>query len=191
MSSELSSLLLAAFLVGCAPSVTPPRSAAGPEKAKGDPMSDPILERNRALVRSLYEECLNQGDLAALSRYIDETYVGVRGERGVEGFRSVIAGLRRGIPDIHFTLEAVLADRDEVAVRSSWRGTHLGQFGAFEPTGKTLTSTAIAIYRIREGKIVKAWLESDRLGFLQNIGVVDPKLGAGPAEPQAPAPAAK
>jgi predicted ester cyclase len=107
----------------------------------------------------------------------------VRGERGPAGFERVIAGLRRGVPDIRFTLEDLVADGDRVAVRWSWRGTHRGPFAGFEPTGKTLENKAIAIYRVENGKIVQAWLESDRLGFLQQVGAVDPSLGAGPGAP--------
>jgi predicted ester cyclase len=163
-----------------------PGKVEAPE-TKGPSMESTELERNRTLVRKLYEDCLNQGKLELVPRYVDESYVGIRGERGAEGFARVIAGLRRGIPDIQFTLEDVLAERDQVVVRSTWRGTHLGPFAGFEPTGKRLENTAIAIYRVRDEKIIQTWLESDRLGLLQRLGVVDPKLGVGPGAPPPPA----
>ena len=147
-------------------------------------MNTSTRDENRALVRSLYEDCINTGNLSLLSRYIDDDYVGVRGERGVAGFARVIEGLRRGTPDVQFTLEDVLADGDRVAVRWTWRGTHQGLVAGVAPTGKRLESTAIVIYELRNGKIVQAWLESDRLGFLQRLGVVHPSLGAGPGAPQ-------
>jgi steroid delta-isomerase-like uncharacterized protein len=146
-------------------------------------MTSTTEDENRALVRSLYEDCINAGNLALLPRYVDEAYVGVRGERGVAGFARVLEGLRRGTPDVHFTLEDVLSDADRVVVRWTWRGTHEGPVAGVAATGKRLESTAIVIYQLRNGKIVQAWLESDRLGFLQRLGVVDPSLGAGPGGP--------
>jgi predicted ester cyclase len=189
MRGKFSSLVLSTVLAGCAPRAVPaavPGQGVAPQ-TKGPSMESTELERNRTLVRRLYEECINQGKLELAPRYIDESYVGIRGERGAEGFAGVIANLRRGIPDIRFTLEDVLAERDEVVVRSTWRGTHLGPFAGFEPTGKRLENSAIAIYRVRDEKIIQTWLESDRLGILQSLGVVDPKLGMGPGAPLPPA----
>jgi len=40
------------------------------------------------------------------------------------------------------------------------------------PTGKSVSMTGIAIYRIASGKIVEKWGEQDRLRMLQQLGVV-------------------
>jgi hypothetical protein len=39
------------------------------------------------------------------------------------------------------------------------------------------------IYQLRDGQIVRAWLQADRLGVLQQIGVV-PQTFAQPVEPR-------
>jgi predicted ester cyclase len=42
------------------------------------------------------------------------------------------------------------------------------------PTGKQVTSSAIAICRIADGKIVEEWSQVDLLGMLQQLGVIPP-----------------
>ncbi len=81
-----------------------------------------------------------------------------------------MGGLRAGFPDIHFTIEDLMADGDRVALRWKWEGTHQNAFRGFEPTGKRVSNTAFAIYELREGKVVRAWLLTDRLGFSRPWG---------------------
>ena len=40
--------------------------------------------------------------------------------------------------------------------------------------GKQITVTGIAISRIADGKIAETWEEVDRLGMMQQLGVVPP-----------------
>jgi steroid delta-isomerase-like uncharacterized protein len=129
-------------------------------------------ETNRALVRRLYEACINPGRLDALNEIIGDDYVGPAGDRGPAGFRATLAELRQGFPDITFTIDDVVADPHKVAVRWRWQATHAGPFRTFPPSGRLVTNTGIAIYEIRDGRIVRAWLETDRLGALQQIGAI-------------------
>jgi len=46
-------------------------------------------------------------------------------------------------------------------------------------TGKTITTTAIDIFRIADGKIAEHWLENDTLGSMQQLGVI-PTPGQAP-----------
>jgi predicted ester cyclase len=82
--------------------------------------------------------------------------------------------LGSAFPDIHYTIDDVLAEDDRVAIRWHWSGTHRGSYRGVEPTERSLTNAGAAIFRLRSGKIVTAALETDRLGFLQSIGVVPP-----------------
>src|SRR5690606_22329322 len=107
----------------------PPRTPA-----RSPAMTD-ASERNRHIVRSLYEDCINGGALERLSELIAPDYVGPGGERGPEGFANVVRGLRAGFPDIRFTLEELVADAERVAVRWTWRGTHAGAFREFAASG--------------------------------------------------------
>ena len=132
---------------------------------------------NEQAVRRIYEECLNQGRTDALRDLVSDDYVGPQGERGAAGFGQPIAALRVGFPDIRFVIEDVVASGDRVAVRWTWRATHTGTFRGLAPSGRPVTDTGMAIYQLRDGRIVRAWVETDRLGVLQQIGVVPADVG--------------
>jgi predicted ester cyclase len=74
-------------------------------------------------------------------------------------------------PDIQVTAEDVFAEGEKVALRWSAQGTHRGEMMGIAPTGKQVTMTGQAIYRITGGKIEEAWSHGDALGMLQQFGV--------------------
>jgi len=141
-------------------------------------------DANKQVIRRLYEDCINRGRLDGLAELVSDDYVGPRGERGAAGFATTITGLRAGFPDIQFTLDDLVAEADRVTVRWTWHATHAGTFagpaGRFAATGKAISNTAIAIYQLSDRKIVHAWLESDRLGVLQQIGALPASFSAPP-----------
>ncbi|MCI0447747.1 ester cyclase [bacterium] len=100
------------------------------------------------------------------------------GQNGVTGFASNIESLRKGFPDIKFTLEDLIAEGDRVTARWQWKGTHDGTFRGIPATHKQVTNDGIVIYQLRDGKIIHSWLQTDRLGALQQIGVIPKDLGA-------------
>ena len=149
-------------------------------------MSDQTRDENKRNVEKLFETCFNQGDLGLLDQLVAPDYVGPRGDKGPAGFRGIVVGLRTAFPDIHYTVDDVVAEGDRVAVRWHWTGTHKAPFRAFAATGQDVSNPGIGIFRFKDGKIVAAALETDRLGFLEQIGVVPANVGLGPA----PAPTA-
>jgi predicted ester cyclase len=135
-------------------------------------------DQNKEIIRNLYEEILNTGKWELLAPVIAEDYVGVAGQKGPSAFAETIRGLRHGFPDIQWKVEDLVAEGDKVTVRWSWQGTHSNTFMGIQPTSKLLNNHAIAIYQLRDNQIIHAWLESDRLGFLQQIGMIPQDLGS-------------
>jgi predicted ester cyclase len=60
-------------------------------------------------------------------------------------------------PDLHYTVEALVAEGDQVVARWQARGTHSGKFGLHTPTGEQMTWAGMTIWRIADGQIVEAW----------------------------------
>jgi predicted ester cyclase len=75
-------------------------------------------------------------------------------------------------PDLHFTIEDQLAEGDEVATRLTAGGTHKGVFMGIPPMGKQVTVTGIAISHWVGGKSDEVWINLDRMGLLQQLGVI-------------------
>ena len=92
------------------------------------------------MARRWFEEMWNQGraelipELLAADAPIYD--VGAPGDirRGPEGFRPTYEKLRGAFPDIQFTIEEIISERDIVALRWTARMTHRGPDLGFAPT---------------------------------------------------------
>ena len=142
-------------------------------------MTNQAQDQNKKHVEKLFET-FGSGDLAALEKLVAPEYVGPQGDKGPAGFRAVVVGLRAAFPDIHYTVDEMVAEGNSVAVRWHWTGTHRGPFRAYAPTGKAVSNSGSGIFRFQDDKVVSAGLETDRLGFLQQIGAVPENIGLGP-----------
>lgn len=144
------------------------------------------MEKNKQIVEKLYEQAFNKKNLALVPELIAEDYVGAQGERGPSGFQATFVQLFKAFPDIHYYIEDLLAEGDKVVIRWKWQGTHTGKFREYPPTGKTITNNGMAVFQLRDYKIIKAVVQTDRLAFLQDMGVIPADLG----RPAPPAPRA-
>ena len=139
-------------------------------------------EENKAKQRRIWEEVLNQGDLSVADEIIPPNYVyhGPMGMefKGPEGFKQIITMYRTAFPDIHITVDDMVAEGDKVVSRITARGTHKGELMGIAPTGKQIIITGIYISRYVGGKEVEVWASSDMLGMMQQLGVAPP-MGQG------------
>lgn len=114
---------------------------------------------NKALVRR-YVDFLNQNNLPS-EEVIDPGFVfhdpGLPDVKDLAGARQFIAAYNDALPEQFSTIEDIVAEGDKVVLRYSGRGTHKRDFMGIPATGKTATSTGIAIYRIVNGKVVEEW----------------------------------
>lgn len=134
------------------------------------------IEANKKTIRRLYEECLNKKNMSLLKELVADEYPGFNGIKGAEGFAANLQSLLHAFPDITWTIDAIIEEGDLVVVRATWKGTHTAAFRNFSPTQKHITNDAITIYKISNNKIVQSWVQTDRLGFLQQLGVVPEDL---------------
>jgi len=148
-------------------------------------MSDQTREENKRSVEKLFDT-FNHADLGPLDELVAPDYVGPQGDKGPAGFRLIVVGLRTAFPDIHYTIDEAVAERDRVAVRWHWTGTHQGPFRGFQATGKSVSNSGAGIFRLQDRRIVAATLETDRLGFLEQIGALPENAGRGPRTSAAP-----
>jgi len=131
-----------------------------------------LEESNRAAVVRLYEEGINQGKLEVADQIIAPGYVaaGPQGGNGPEGYKATVRHLLAGFPDIQFTVQNLVAEKDRVAVYWTWTGTHQGSFATVPPTGKRVHQEGMVLYRFEDGKVAEAKVLFDRLGVFQQLG---------------------
>lgn len=132
--------------------------------------------QNKEVVRKLYEESLNKRNLELLHDFVSDEYVGPGGARGVSAFEEPVTAVIKGFPDIQWQIEALIADGDQVVVKWKIHGTHTGRFQQLSPTGKTVSNDGIGIYTLKDGKVVRTQVHTDRLSFLQQLNVLPTDL---------------
>ncbi len=133
-------------------------------------------EEHKALVRRVIEEVWNEGDLQAVGRYFADDYVDhtpLPGQApGREGYKQAVALIREAFPDLHLTLEDVVAEEAKVSFRYVMSGTHRGEFLGVVPTGRAFSVVGMIFARIEEGKFTDRWALLDTLGLMQQLGAI-------------------
>jgi predicted SnoaL-like aldol condensation-catalyzing enzyme len=126
-------------------------------------------ENNKTIVRRIWDEVWQEGNLATIDELIDPNHVlhaypeDLDYGSGVEGFKRLVSTNRANLPDGQLTIEDLIAEDDRVVTRYTMR----------MPTAMT---TGIWIDRVLDNKVVESWVDWDRLGLFQQLGII-PKLG--------------
>lgn len=132
------------------------------------------LEDNKALVLRFIDEIMNEGNMAAIADFC------VAGSMFAGGIEGQIKSMKTAFPDIHFTVDEILAEGNKVAVRVTTHATNNGPlvglpgFGRLEtpvpPTGKSVTGSGMYVFKISGSKIVSYAVELDQIGLLRQMG---------------------
>jgi steroid delta-isomerase-like uncharacterized protein len=137
-------------------------------------------EQHKALIRRWVEDGWNKGDLDSADAIYADTYIGYGIDvSGREGLKQFVAMFRAAFPDLHFSIQDMLAEGSKVAWRYTLHGTQHGEFQGIPPTGKPVKVTGIVISRFDNGMWAEDWVEADRVGMLQQLGVIPAVEAAG------------
>ena len=130
-----------------------------------------MSEENKALARRSWEIVANP-DL------IDDVYAADlvwhepdQDVQGLEEAKQFLGMYKTAFPDLHATVEDVIAEGEKVVTRVTVRGTHQGEIEEFgPPTGKQVEIKDITIHSIEGGKIVEESERYDNLSVMQQLG---------------------
>ncbi len=133
------------------------------------------VEENKALVRQ-WVELWNMGNIDAIGAFVTPDYVRHDPNspeiRGPEAEQQLVAMYRAAFPDLHFTVEHLVAEGDTVLPHFTVHGTHRGELLGIPPTDKPVTVVAMELFRLVDGKIAEQWVVMDALGLMQQLGAV-------------------
>jgi predicted ester cyclase len=82
------------------------------------------------------------------------------------------AKLLEAYPDVHVTIEDLIAKDDKIVARQSVTATHMGDYLGLAPTGRPVAYDEIFIVRFSEGRIVELWGVVDVFAQLRQLGAV-------------------
>lgn len=140
---------------------------------------------NKAIIRR-WLEAWNAGTTSAVQavdELLAEDYVrhdpSTPDVHGPAAEKQLVTMYLTAFPDLHFTIDALVADEDTVVGRFTAHGTQQGALLGIAPTGQPVTVSMMEMYRITGGKIAEQWVVMDALGMMQQLGVLPAPEQAG------------
>jgi steroid delta-isomerase-like uncharacterized protein len=136
---------------------------------------------NKAIILRLYEDVWNKRKLEVVSEIISPSHAlqapNISGSSvGPEAYKSQVALFLAGYPDLHFTIEDTVVEKDKVVACWTLSGTHKGDFMGVAATNKRISVDGMTIHHVAGGKIMDSYSNWDALGMMQQLGVV-PRFG--------------
>jgi steroid delta-isomerase-like uncharacterized protein len=127
-------------------------------------------ERNKALVSRWIEEGFNQRNLTVVDELFAEAFA-VNGQViGRDGVKRNMSRHLDGFPDLHVTIDEMLAEGQKVGMWYTVEGTHRGTFEKIPPTGNHVKWVGFDSFGMEQGKIANARFLSDYHGLLTQLG---------------------
>jgi steroid delta-isomerase-like uncharacterized protein len=127
-----------------------------------------------------FHDAANTGDIEVISKTIDEfvepdavirTPLPIDAT-GTDALKQIWAMLLRIYPDIHLTVEDLIAEGDKVVGRTTVTGTHQGEFMGVAATGNSVTYNEMFMFRFADGRVVETWGVVDVYAQMKQIGVI-------------------
>ncbi len=163
--------------------------APAPESAASDPS-----DMNMQLTQRFYDEVLNAHNPAMTDSFCAVDVVDHQadashpeGIRGLDNLRAMFADLFTGYPDLHVTVNFMVASGDTVVVHNTMTGTNSGPMAGMEPTNKAVNFDGVDIIVVRDGKCVEHWGYYEEMKMMTQLGLM-PAPGA-PSDSTAAMPA--
>ena len=131
---------------------------------------------NKALFQAFIDGMNNQ-DYTFIDRLIDPNFVDhdpAPGQApGLQGIKDLMKMLFTAFPDIHVTIDHVVADGDTVAGAVTTTGAQDGDFMGIPKSGKKISMREVHMMRVTDDKMVEHWGLGDGMSMMQQLGVLD------------------
>lgn len=121
-----------------------------------NPKSGMTLAEAKDFVRRHFEEFVNRKKLEVADVNLGPEFVD-RGSdvppnmpAGPAGAKAYVGAALQKFPDLHVTVEDIIAENDKVVVRNTWRATD-------RQSGRIIRFSGIVIWRIAHRQLVERW----------------------------------
>jgi predicted ester cyclase len=111
------------------------------------------LAEMKRLVRDHFEEFVNKRNANVIHRNMAPDFYDHDGPggkpTGVDGDEQMMLNMYKAMPDLHLTIEEMIAEGDKVVCRNIWRWT--------DPSGKKMQFHGFVLWRFEGDKIAERW----------------------------------
>jgi len=119
------------------------------------------IEANQTVVRRLYDY-INENRKEGFAGIVAPSYLDhSNNNRGPDGMIAAAANLHQAYDELRIEITEIVGQGDLVAVQWRETGRHVGRFFNLKPTGQPFEASGLALYRVRDGKIVESWMAID------------------------------
>jgi steroid delta-isomerase-like uncharacterized protein len=130
----------------------------------------------KALAQRWFTEVMNQGNEDAIDEITAPNFVdhdplpGTSPDR--DGLHDFVKQVRSAFPDVEAEIDDIIVEGDRIAVRSTVRGTHEGDFMGIAATGKKVEFANYDFVRIENDQAVEHWGTIDSAALMEQLGAV-------------------
>ena len=75
----------------------------------------------------------------------------------------------QAFPDLHSSVDELIAEGDRVFCRSTMTGTHDGEYKGIPPTGRHVATECAEVFRIADGKFAGYWCLTNVAGLMRQL----------------------
>ena len=114
------------------------------------------IEEMKSFVRQHFEDFVNRRRLEVADVNFAQDFVDHGADvppgtpPGPQGAKEYVGSALERYPDMHVTIDDIIAEGDKVVVRNTWTGTD-------RQSGKRLRFSGIVIWRMKDGKLAERW----------------------------------
>ncbi|MEV4610089.1 ester cyclase [Neorhizobium sp. LMR1-1-1.1] len=117
-----------------------------------------------------YIDCLNRQDWQSLGDFIDENAVHNGRQIGLAGYREMLVGDFRAIPDLRFTIDFLVVEAPKVASRLVFDCTPAGELFGLPVNGRRIRFSENVFYQFSGGLIAQVWSAIDKAAIEAQLG---------------------
>lgn len=133
------------------------------------------IDNNKKLIETYFYRIWNSGELDLLDEIMAVDYINHSPggsqvpQPGPGGLKPIIAAMRKGFPDLHYSIKDLVITEDRIVARTVMTGTLQGELWGMQPNGNKIEVDQINIEYIKNGKISEHWRLTDELGMMKQM----------------------
>lgn len=122
-----------------------------------------------------YIDCLNDRGLDRLGEFVDQA-VEYNGYRiGLMGYRAMLEGNYRDVPDLRFAVQLVVAGASSIAACLNFDCTPAGRFLGLDIHGRRVAFSENVFYEYRGKRIGQVWSVIDKVAIEAQLRGLGPQ----------------
>lgn len=121
-----------------------------------------------------YLDCLNRQDWSNLGQFVAPDVHHNGRPFGLAGYRAMLEGDFRAIPDLHFCAEIVVASPPMLGCRLRFDCTPVGELFGITVNGRRVRFDEHVFYRFENDQIVEVWSVIDQAAVARQVSGSNP-----------------